>query len=72
MGVETVVELLLKNGAQPELEDEHRRTPLARAIERRNVSIVQLLLAQGVKTDYNYNIVSESNHMSIDLYLIDD
>ena len=57
------VELLLKNGAQPDLEDEDKCTPLSRAIERGNASITRLLLAQGAKIDYNYRIVSESDHM---------
>ena len=51
------MELLLKNGAQPDLEDEDRHTPLSRAVEGGNASIVQLLLAQGAKMDYNYSIV---------------
>ena len=57
---ETVAELLLKYGAQPGLEDKDGWKPLSRAVERGSAAIVQLLLAQGVKMDYNYNIVSES------------
>jgi hypothetical protein len=34
------------------------RTPLSCAVEEGSVAVVQLLLAQGVKTDYNYNSVS--------------
>ena len=62
-GDERVVELLLKNGAQPDFEDKNGQTPLSRAVEGRSVAIVQLLLDQGVKTDYNYTIVSESNRI---------
>ncbi|KAN0067282.1 Ankyrin repeat-containing domain protein [Elaphomyces granulatus] len=46
-GDKAVVELLLKNGAQPDLEDEDGWTALLRAIERRHAVVVQLLLAQG-------------------------
>jgi ankyrin repeat protein len=45
-----VVELLLKNGAQPDLEeDEGRCTPLPRVIETGNAVVIELLLAQGAK-----------------------
>jgi ankyrin repeat protein len=54
-----VVELLLKNGAQPDFEDENRCTPLSRAIEGGNDSVVELLLAQGVKVDFPYKFVSK-------------
>ena len=54
------MELLLKYGAQPDLEDNTGWKPLSRAVERGSAAIVQLLLAQGVKMDYNYKIVSES------------
>ena len=67
-GDKAVVELLLKNGAQPDLEDENRCTPLSRAIEGGNAAVVQLLLAQGVKVNYQYELVSKSNHIRIDLY----
>jgi ankyrin repeat protein len=53
------VELLLENGAQPDLEDETKRTPLSRAIETGNAAVVELLLAHGVKVDYQYEIVSK-------------
>jgi ankyrin repeat protein len=54
-----IVELLLKNGAQPDLEDWKNCRPLSRAIDTGNAAIVQLLLAQGVKVDYQYKIVSK-------------
>jgi ankyrin repeat protein len=38
-----VVELLLKNGAQPDFEDADGHTPLSRAIRMGNVDIAQLL-----------------------------
>ena len=56
-----VVELLLKHGAQPDLEDENKCTPLSRAIETGNAAVVELLLAQGVKVDYQYKMVSKSD-----------
>ena len=58
-GDETVVELLLKNGAQPDIEDESRWTPLSRAIERGIPDIVALLLAHGAKVDFRYPFVSK-------------
>ena len=67
-GDEAVVELLLKNGAQPDLEDENGCTALSRAIEGGHVVVVQLLLAQGVKVNYRYEVVSKFNHARIDLY----
>ena len=70
-GDKAVVELLLKNGAQPDFEDERGCTPLSRAIDRRSgehVVVVQLLLAQGVKVNYRCELVSKSNHIRIDLY----
>ena len=67
-GDEAVVELLLKNGAQPDLEDEDRCTALSRAIEGGHAVVVRLLLAQGVKVNYRYEVVSKSNHTRIDLY----
>ena len=36
-------------------------TPLSRAIEGGNVGVVELLLAQGVKVNYQYKIVSKFN-----------
>ncbi|KAN0085202.1 hypothetical protein V8E54_001669 [Elaphomyces granulatus] len=53
---ETVAALLLKYDAQPDLEDKAGWKPLSRAVERGSMAIVQLLLAQGVKMNYNYNI----------------
>ena len=67
-GDKAVVELLLKNGVQPDLEDEKGWTPLSRAIEREHAVVVQLLLAEGVKVNYRYELVSKSNHIRIDLY----
>ena len=67
-GDEAVVELLLKNGAQPDLEDENRWTALSRAIENGYAAVVQLLLAHGAKVNYKYEVVSESNHIRINLY----
>ena len=61
IGDKAIVELLLKNGAQPDLGDEKRRTPLSQAIEKGHVGVVELLLAQGVKVDYQYKIVSNFN-----------
>jgi ankyrin repeat protein len=55
------MELLLQNGAQPDFEDEGRCTPLSRAIETGNAAVIELLLAQGVKVDYRYKIVSKFN-----------
>ena len=76
-GDKAVVELLLKNGAQPDFEDEKGCTPLSRAIEGDEEDegdegeyavVVQLLLAEGVKVNYRYELVSKSNHIRIDLY----
>ena len=61
--------LLLENGAQPDFEDENRWTPLSRAIEGGNSGVVELLLAQGVKVDYRYKIVSKSDQSILDLWL---
>jgi ankyrin repeat protein len=55
------VGLLLKNGAQPDFEDENRCTPLSWAIETGNSAVIELLLAQGAKIDYQYKIVSRFN-----------
>jgi ankyrin repeat protein len=52
------VELLLENGAQPDLGDKGGQTPLSRAIERQSPAVVHLLLASGAKTSYDYKIVS--------------
>ena len=53
------MELLLKNGAQPDFEDEDRCTPLSRAMEIGDAAVIELLLAQGAKADYQYKIVSK-------------
>jgi ankyrin repeat protein len=63
-GNKAVVELLLKNRAQPDFEDDNSCTPLSRAIDGRNGSnaaVVELLLAQRVKVDYRYRLVSRFN-----------
>ena len=60
-GDKAIVELFLKNGAQPDLDDWNRWTALSRAIDGGHVTVVQLLLAQGVKVNYQYAIVSKSN-----------
>ena len=57
-GDKAVVELLLKNGAQPDFEDEKGCTPLSRAIEGEHAVVVQLLLAEGAKVNYRYELVS--------------
>ena len=53
------MELLLEHGAQLDFEDEDGCTPLSRAIETTNVAVIELLLAQGAKVDYQYRIVSK-------------
>ena len=68
IGDKAVVELLLKNGAQPDFEDEKGCMPLSRAIEGDDAVVVQLLLAKGVKVNYRYELVSKTNHIRIDLY----
>jgi ankyrin repeat protein len=55
-GNEVVVKLLLNCDVDPNSDG---WTPLSRAVERGSAAIVQLLLAQGVKMDYNYNIVCQ-------------
>jgi ankyrin repeat protein len=70
-GDKAVVELLLKNGAQPDLEDQMGWRPLSRAIDGSDdANVVQLLLAHGAKVNYRYEVrvVSKSNHIRIDLY----
>jgi ankyrin repeat protein len=62
---EAVVELLLKNRALPDFEDENTCTPLSRAIEGGNVAVVELLLAQRVKVDYRYRLVSKFNRSTL-------
>ena len=59
-GDKAVVELLLKNGAQPDFEDEKGGTSLSRAIEGdkgEHAVVVQLLLAEGVKVNYRCTFV---------------
>jgi hypothetical protein len=62
-GHEAVVKLLLETGkVNPDLKDGNGWTPLSHAVEGGSVGVVQILLAEGVKTDYQYKIVSEFNH----------
>ncbi|KAN0068811.1 hypothetical protein V8E54_012980 [Elaphomyces granulatus] len=56
IGDKAVVELLLKNGAQPDFEDEMGWTPLSRAIEGEHAVVAQLLLAKGAKVNYRYEL----------------
>ena len=65
MNHEEVVKLLLKNGAQPDFEDENGCTPFSRAIETGNAAIVELLLPRA-KVDYQYRTVSKSNLFKLD------
>jgi ankyrin repeat domain-containing protein 50 len=65
---EDVVKLLLETGkVDPELKDRNGQTPLSSAVERGSVAVVQVLLAEGVKTHYKYKIVSRFNHISVGL-----
>ena len=57
-GDESIVKLLLENGAGPDFEDEGGQTPLSRAVAGGSVAVVRLLLAEEVKMDYKYSIVS--------------
>jgi hypothetical protein len=43
-----------------DFEVEKRYTPLSQAIETGNAAVIELLLAQGAKVDYQYTIVSNS------------
>ena len=43
------MELLLENGAQPDLKDRGGQTPLSRAEEKGNERIVELLLENGAQ-----------------------
>jgi len=43
LGDEAVVELLLKHGAQPNLEDVDGQTPLSRAEHEGNAAVLRLL-----------------------------
>jgi ankyrin repeat protein len=62
---EDVVKLLLETGKiDLELKDRNGQTPLSRAVMGGSVAVIQLLLAEGVKTDYKYKIVSRFNHIS--------
>ena len=57
--------MLLKNKAQPDFEDENSCKPLSRAIEGGNVAVVDLLLAQGAKVDYQYKLVSKFKQFTL-------
>ena len=69
-GNETVVKLLLENGAQPDFEDEDGQTPLSQTVEKGNVAVVQLLLAKEVKMDFSYKTVS-GRHPCLNESLLD-
>ena len=63
---EAVVKLLLETGKiDLELKDGNGWTPLSCAVEGGSVRVVQLLLAERVKTDYQYKFVSRFNHISM-------
>ena len=51
-----MVDLLLKNGAQPDSRDRGGQTPLTLAIEGGNAEVIQLLLDKGVKVDNWYTV----------------
>ena len=53
------MKLLLENGAQPDFEDGNGQTPLSRALDAGNVSVMRLLIAKKAKINIKYNIVSE-------------
>jgi ankyrin repeat protein len=53
------------------LKDMNGQTPLSQAVEGESIAVVRLLLAQGVKIDYSYTIVSESIYIWMGLYKID-
>ena len=57
--------MLLKNGAQPDFEDEDRCTPLSRAIEGEKAGVVELLLARGAKANHRYTIVSKFDESAL-------
>ncbi|KAF3194143.1 hypothetical protein TWF225_008307 [Orbilia oligospora] len=53
-GDDNIVELLLKNGAQPDLEDGYGCRPLWYAVRQGSAVMVQHLLAEDVKTRFLY------------------
>jgi ankyrin repeat domain-containing protein 50 len=68
---EDVVKLLLETGKiDLEFKDGNGRTPLVHAVEGGSVAVVQLLLAEGVKTDYKSNIVSRFNISMISIRMM--
>ena len=66
-GRKVVVELLLRNGAQPDSELEVRkRCTLSRAIHEGHMAVIELLLTQGAKVNYQYGHVSIFNEAKLD------
>ncbi|EXK77349.1 hypothetical protein FOQG_17942 [Fusarium oxysporum f. sp. raphani 54005] len=53
-GHTAILELLLKNGARPDIGNQYDQTPLAWAIEKGDVVVIELLLQKSAKTNYNY------------------
>ncbi|KAK6495967.1 hypothetical protein TWF481_003012 [Arthrobotrys musiformis] len=71
-GHEAVVKLLLEAGKMnPNTTDGRGRTPLLQAIEAGNVTIMQLLLDKGAKTDYQYTVVSGLDDVDMNWYWTD-
>ena len=59
-----LVELLLSYNVDINSKCHKEHTPLSRAIEGGNAAVVQILLSKGVKTDYQYYLVSIQLHMN--------
>ncbi|KAF3310099.1 hypothetical protein TWF173_010109 [Orbilia oligospora] len=55
-GDDAIVELLLANGARPEVEDRRGWKPLSQAIEVGNAATVKHLLAAKIEVNYDYSI----------------
>jgi ankyrin repeat protein len=66
------VKLLLENGAQPDFKDESGQTPLSRAVEGRNVAVVQLLLAKKVEINFKYLVSERHPHLNESTRLMAD
>ncbi|KAK6340292.1 hypothetical protein TWF730_002056 [Orbilia blumenaviensis] len=65
-----VVELLLANGAHPDIEEENGWRPLSYAIESGHVVIVRRLLACKVTVNYSYGLeVSTPSNVRINMYM---